>query len=282
MTRRTILVALISTGIAGILVTGYTGTEAGFTDYAGLFIGIAYGWAATSFAVLLAFLLDRYLFADLDTWGEIERGNRSVAIFASVLVAVIVLSMTLVQVSIGQVQRGATPTEQGLVLDTARADLGATEHPPGSNAGPVPRRCLAHVGLGEGYPYCAACVSDWTSAAGARWPASDGKKINSAATRHFRSADCMATPGQVLRGQVVPDSGAAVVWQKGNGPYGHAGILVRMDGRRCFYTIEPNTTPGAASTAEERDGGGVYRRHRCLHPSSYFSVTAFALPPHQC
>jgi len=47
---------------------------------------------------------------------------------------------------------------------------------------------------------------------------------------------------------------------------------------RCGRTIEANTTPGPASTAAERDGGGVWRRVRCIRPHSYFRIVGFVSP----
>ena len=298
--RTLFLTGHLTFALIAILLTGYTGTEAGLTDWMGLFSGLAYGYAAAVAAIALWYTVDEYLLTALDTWEQINEGNLAVALFAASVFAVTTLAMVLPQLAFGQqvVERGPNTAFTGgvacvptltaaphrRVVDTAATDLGKRERPPGSNAGTLPKACLNHVGLDEGYPYCAACVSLWTDKADAPYPATKkGGKLNTAATRDLRSAECAVSPGEIIRGEVRPDSGSVAVWQKGNGVYGHAGILTRMTSRRCFYAIEANTTPSEASSAEaERDGGGVYRRHRCLRPTSYFSVHSIIVPPHQC
>lgn len=245
----------------------YTGHEQGLTDVLATYTGIAWGLGSTAVAAWLAYMLDTYLFSHIPTWSEIEDGNTAMAIWAASVFVVIVLSMTLVQMSVGQ------PTA---VVDSARADLGKVEQPPGSNEGPLPKQCLNHVNLPEGYPYCAACVSLWADQACMDYPTKDGEPLRSAATRDFRSADCAVKVGPIMRGEVRPDSGSVVVWQKGNGQYGHAGILVDMKGTRCFRSIEANTSSG--DEGSQRDGEGVYARTRCMNPQSYFSVTRVILP----
>ena len=223
MSRTLFVVGHLIAAIAAIALTGYTGTEAGFTDWAGLYVGLAYGYAAAVATIALWYTVDTYLLTSLNTWEQINEGNVAAAIFAAVVFAVTALAMVLPQIALGQTVVEGGPNAQytggvactpklGVpahhrVVDTARTDLGKRERPPGSNEGPLPKACLNHVGLDEGYPYCAACVSLWASKADASYPEDKrGEKLNTAATRDLRDAKCAVDPGDILRGDVRPDS----------------------------------------------------------------------------
>jgi len=159
-------------------------------------------------------------------------------------------------------------------LDTAKKHVGKTE-PRGQNEGPaVVREALESVGLGPGYPYCAAFVSMCLDEGSARRP-----RVRSALATDFLDAPGTIEARVVRRGARDLKEGAVVVWRKGNGPYGHAGFALKDDlnpsegwEHRCGYTVEANTSPGEGS---QRDGDGIYRRHRCIVPTSYFRIVGF-------
>mgnify|MGYP001618733127 CR=1 FL=1 len=61
-----------------------------------------------------------------------------------------------------------------------------------------------------------------------------------------------------------PERGAIAFWQRGNGPYGHAGI-VTLPGSLAFSSIEANTSADAnADDHAQREGQGIFRRRRML------------------
>ena len=57
----------------------------------------------------------------------------------------------------------------------------------------------------------------------------------------------------------VPRPGAIVIWSKGKGPAGHAGIVIKVDGN-TMTTIEGNTNASGS-----RDGDRVATKLRTVH-----------------
>jgi len=165
-------------------------------------------------------------------------------------------------------------------VDSALTHAGTVE-PNGKNEGPaVVRESLASVGLGPGYPYCAAFVSLMLEEAGAERPG-----VRSALATDFLEAERTVEATEVRRGARTLESGAVVVWRKGNGPYGHAGFVWKDDldpslgwENRCAHTVEANTTPPGGA-GNQREGQGIWTRHRCIVPTSYFRIVGFAPAP---
>ena len=149
-------------------------------------------------------------------------------------------------------------------LDTARVYIGTVEEP--GNHGPEVERFLASVGLGPGYPYCAAFVSYCLTAGGAVLPRTRSAVAQRFISRYGRRASA------VKRGRCVP-AGTIVIWKKGQGPYGHVGFVDQEWCGPAGWTVEANTSPGAGS---QRDGDGVYRRWRTIQPGNYFRIAGFA------
>jgi len=170
----------------------------------------------------------------------------------------------------------AQPCPRPAHVDSALAYVGTTE-PNGENKGPaVVRRSLNSVGLGPGYAYCAAFVSYLLDQTEAQRPT-----VRSALASDFLEADRAVDAADVRRGSRTLKSGAVVVWRKGNGPYGHAGIVWKDDldpsigwENRCAHTVEANTTPPDGE-GSQREGQGIWTRHRCIVPTSYFRIEGF-------
>lgn len=293
--RRLFIAVAVLLSLLAVGVTSHTGHEAGLTDYLGAFTGLATGLALVSLSALIWYAFDLWLLPEIDTMEEIKNGNSQVTALVIAFLLAFVLGAVLSHASYGQSAETLHHMPQQSVIDSARADLYKTEVPPGSNAGPLPEACLKVVGLGPGYPYCAACLSKWAEEAGAGWPKRpDGTPIRSAATSDFRGAKCAIPPLLVAQGKVRPRPGSYWIWQKGNGAYGHGEVMLSdADGKnpldggpyeplvgRCAYTIGANTTPGPSAPEADRTGGsegGVYPRVRCLNLSSYFHVEVIIL-----
>jgi len=276
-------------GLAAVAVaaTAYTGTEAGLTDW----LGAVSGWAAAFAGPVLVLTtwraLDYWVIDELDTWGELADDNRAVAIFVGAVL--IAFSICFLGAMIGRAQPAPTtgadpPTAH---VDTASEYVGVTERPPNSNEGPAVERFLAAVDLGPGYPYCAAAASAWAKWAGVKGPVTtQGEPIRTALATDFLDSKCTIDAGAVLSGKRQPPPGSLVIWRKGNSIYGHAGVVTgdemsptsrtRWYGR-CGRTIEANTT-SPDGVGSQREGGGVWRRQRCIRPHSYFKIVAFVPP----
>lgn len=134
----------------------------------------------------------------------------------------------------------------------------------GRNRGYWVTRFLARVGLGPGYAWCAAFVSELLFRAG--W-----NRFRSAAVLQWR--DWANREGRV---RVRPSRGMLAYWVKGSGPSQrrHIEIVISVAGEACptslhssgkvpagwVQTIGGNTGPGSGGSQE--DGDGVYRRIR--------------------
>jgi hypothetical protein len=134
----------------------------------------------------------------------------------------------------------------------------------GTNRGYWVVKFLAYVGLGPGYSWCAAFVSDLLFLAG--W-----STFKSAAVLGWR--DWANRLGRV---RVKPSRGMLAYWVKGSGPSQkrHIEIVIATAGEACptsvhssgkvpvnyVHTIGGNTGSGIEGSQE--DGDGVYRRLR--------------------
>lgn len=135
-----------------------------------------------------------------------------------------------------------------------------------SNRGLWVERFLAYCGLGPGYSWCAAFVSQLLMRAGFG-------AFKSAAVLKWR--DWAIEKGKLQYG---PVRGALVYYVRGSGQVQqrHIGIVVATAGMPCptevhasglipkgyVETIEGNTSSGASGS--QNDGDGVYRRLRLL------------------
>ena len=165
-------------------------------------------------------------------------------------------------------------------LDTARSYVGTVE-PNGQNEGPkVVREALSSVGLGPGYPYCAAFVSWCLDKGDAERP-----DIRTALATSFLDAQRNVEAKQVRRGAVTLRKGGIIVWREGSSKFGHTGFVYHDDlapsqgwVNQCAYTVEANTTP--SDSGNQREGQGIWTRHRCILPTSYFRIVGFVPTSH--
>jgi len=202
--------------------------------------------------------VDHFLLDDLDTVEELKKGNLAVG------AALIALALLLAPAVANAQPTAPTPS----VVDRAETYVGVTERPPGSNAGPHVERFLESVGLSDGYAWCAAFVSHVLEEAGAERP-----RIRSAGATDFLDARRTIDATDVLEGRATPRPGDIGVHRRGNSWRGHT-WFVRDWQRQCGGTVEGNTSPGRQGS--QRDGEGVYKRTRCIHPGSYFRIVGFA------
>ena len=93
----------------------------------------------------------------------------------------------------------------------------------------------------------------------------------------FHAEHCLTvwnkSPHELRR--AAPEPGYIVIWQHGNTTNGHTGIVSRVIDAETFETIEGNTSD---SNSVERNGDGVYRKVRHLHPTGEMKVVGFLVP----
>lgn len=135
---------------------------------------------------------------------------------------------------------------QERALQFASAQVGQREV--GKNAGPFVTKLLAAVGLGPGFPWCAAFVSWCLRNAGSTAGPSSGR----AAVRNW--ARWASKTG---RSSATPTRGSLFYWLNDNGT-GHIGFVTKVEGAQ-FHSIEGNTDDGGS-----REGDGTYRRVRTI------------------
>lgn len=145
--------------------------------------------------------------------------------------------------------------------------VGRVEESDGPNSGPEVDMFLASVGLGTGYPYCAAFVAYILD----EFPAIRQPTERTAMARGYISARSIRASEVLLGIKEVPP-GTIVTFGKGNGIYGHSGFVVEWSGEGGV-TIEANTSPGEYGS--QRDGDGVWVRNRSIVPGNYFRIISF-------
>lgn len=120
----------------------------------------------------------------------------------------------------------------------------------GNNDGPIVEAILASVGLGKGYPWCAAAQSLIADVAGVWRPKSSAAAVS---TWRLAAKNALRTISlsDVKRGDLI-----TALYPNGTGHI--ATVLVRIG--PLVYSIEGNTGPGAEGS--QRDGQGMYRRVR--------------------
>ena len=155
-----------------------------------------------------------------------------------------------------------TPVE--LLLRVSAASVGAIEYPPNSNAGPYVQRVLKRTGLGKGYAWCSAQVTDWgVLALGDAWPVKRSASVQTIVD-WARQARCWYPAGSVGAG--VPQPGDLyAVWYPGKKRYAHIGIVVRLDKPMQVWVRDGNTSePGDTNPETQREGWGVFEKSRTL------------------
>jgi len=139
------------------------------------------------------------------------------------------------------------------------------------------RLLMEHAGWHVGWPYCAAFVEAMWRATYAWFgaPAALLAKISARLTPSVMQS-FSNWAGEITR---VPQPGAIVFMQLGDGWRGHAGLVAEVG----FYhvaTIEGNTSPDPDNPDADRDGDGIFRRVRALRftPSSGLWLRGFLNP----
>jgi len=241
--------------VAFLLVAGTAAVAYTFAD-AIRFSRFAVGVFNASVLLTIGVAADYFLLDDFDTVEQLKDGNLAVA---GALIALALLLAPAVANAQSQAPR---------VVDVAKTYVGVTEDPSGTNKGEVVNRFLASVDLGPGYAWCAAFVSHVLDEAGAERP-----RVRSAGATDFLDARRVIDATDVLEGRATPRIGDIGVMRRGNSWKGHTWFV---DGWQCQCgrTIEGNTSAGREGA--QRDGDGVYKRTRCIHPGSYFRIAGFA------
>jgi len=134
---------------------------------------------------------------------------------------------------------------------------------------------LLRVGWQTGWPYCAAfCEVVWRRAYAGRAELPDVKSM--------LTPGCMLTWERAVEAGFVsrlPLIGSIGIMRKGATASGHAFIVAGVKDDQLL-TIEANTSPEANTPEADREGDGVYRKHRQLvfKPTAGLHLLGFVNP----
>ena len=161
------------------------------------------------------------------------------------------------------------------VIETARADLGYTENPPGSNR---TKYWDAYDPKMQGQPWCVACQWDWFNRAGERMAFFGGGKTASCGMllRWYKEQGLTVPVSEIQVGDIV-----LMNFHGGKDPE-HCGLVVdysiRVDPKtgapEFVVTIEGNTTPGLEGSQD--NGGSVALKNRY-----FWNIVAVCRPQYQ-
>lgn len=150
---------------------------------------------------------------------------------------------------------------QPSLTDIYTAFIGVREAT-GKNDGPEVEMFLKTVGLGKGYPWCAAFVKYCLMAANIP----GAEKINGMAL------SCENKKHVVYRGRQMledPEPGDVfTLWYANLGRIGHTGFHHKQVNSSVYETVEGNTSGG---TVGVREGDGVYKRKRSYNATHSIS-----------
>lgn len=143
------------------------------------------------------------------------------------------------------------PSRERRILASAwLCDVVKPREATGNNDGAIVEEILANVGLGKGYPWCAAAqalIADVSNT----WRPKSGAAAVSTWRLAAKNALRTISLNDIKRGDLV-----TALYANGTGHI--ATVLVRVG--PLVYSIEGNTGPGAEGS--QRDGQGMYRRIR--------------------
>lgn len=137
------------------------------------------------------------------------------------------------------------PNEKALVF--ASTLVGEKES--GKNSGPFVMKVLASIGLGTGFPWCAAFVSYCLGKVGYKIGPTSGRGRVRSWAAWAKSSGRLIHYSEVRRGDLF-------FWLNAD-KTGHIGFVTGTAGNGSFKTIEGNTDDGGS-----REGDGTYRRTR--------------------
>lgn len=137
------------------------------------------------------------------------------------------------------------------VIEIARADLGYTENPPGSNM----TKYGEAYGM-NGVPWCVEAQWYWFNEAGERMAFFGGGKTASCSVllRWYKEQGLTVPVEQVQTGDIV------LLNFNGKGTADHCGLVEtvgKYSGDLCVWTIEGNTTDSGTTSGAEDNGGMV-------------------------
>lgn len=123
----------------------------------------------------------------------------------------------------------------------------------GNNDGKEVERFLKNVGLGKGYPWCAAFVKTCLLEAGIK----EASRINGMALSCENKSNFVYNKNTLLQPPISGD--VFTLWYASLGRIGHTGFLHKKINSTIYETVEGNTSGG---TVGVREGDGVYKRKR--------------------
>lgn len=273
-----------------IAVIGWAGSTTGLGSFMSAVTDFIAVPVAFVFAVSFFYLINRVEIPDQDFIEVVyEKDIRAFAIIlAATLLFIAIIAHGAMAQAPDSIQFPKDPfaAQRAHVAVEGVCHIGVTETPPGSNEGEYVERCLQSVGLGPGYPYCAACASMWAEKYDMLPIGNDrpfvGKRINTALSVHFTNARGWIPAKNVRRGRVDVPVGCIGVYRKGHSRHGHT-IVVTGDEKNagpwqgtCGTTVEANTTPGGSAGRDAKNTGGIWGRVRCIQPNAYFRLIGFA------
>lgn len=137
------------------------------------------------------------------------------------------------------------------ITDVYLSQLGVHEAT-GKNDGKDVEKYLRSVGLGKGYPWCAAFVKWCYDSAGIKTP------MNGAAASAHNSKD-LVWFHKTQRKEPEPGD-AFTLWYNALGRIGHTGFFHKKVNATVYESVEGNT-----NEAGSREGDGVYRKYRSFN-----------------
>lgn len=139
----------------------------------------------------------------------------------------------------------------------AKAQIGATESPAGSNRGPYPVSACQTFTIGyDGVPWCGCFVSLAASKGGAKFPS----KSRLAYTPYICADASSGSNGLKKVSTSSVKAGDFIVFNFDGGVPDHVGLAVGPISGGMTDAIEGNTSSGGSGSQD--NGGGVFRRQR--------------------
>lgn len=155
-------------------------------------------------------------------------------------------------------------------FEVIQGEVGVVEAT-GKNDGEV-EKYLKVVGLGKGYPYCAAGIS-WSYLEAAKFY----QKNRSFIPFPITAGSQVVLNHAIQNGKKVSrdlQKGDFFVWRQKDSYLGHIGVVKSLGEKGWVNTIEFNTSNNDAGN--QRDGGGVWEKRRnIIHPLGRMLVRGF-------
>jgi hypothetical protein len=166
--------------------------------------------------------------------------------------------------------RQTPPTLRDVTLYVASDYEGAHEVGD-TNSGPAVDLFLKAAQLRPGNPWCAAYVNFCAQEAARRLAVAS--PLEDVPLQGYVQAyvDYGRAHGWVVPAAEARAGDLFALYFESEGRYAHIGFVTKVDARaQTFRTIEGNTTPNAATAAQDRNGGEVARKARAITPRVVF------------